>query len=54
MTALDGAERRLVTDALVCACDVYTWKLLRRDMGRTRPQTQKTMLCMVRSILEHT
>jgi AcrR family transcriptional regulator len=53
MTGLDGAERRLVTDALVCACDVYTWKLLRRDMGRTRPQTQATMLRMVASILEH-
>lgn len=54
MTGLDGAERRLVTDALVCACDVYSWKLLRRDMGLTRLQTQETVVRMVRSILEHT
>ena len=27
-------DRRLVLDCLVIACDVYTWKLLRRDAGR--------------------
>lgn len=43
--------RRALTDALVCVCDVYTWKLLRRDMGRTRAETENTILKMVRAML---
>jgi AcrR family transcriptional regulator len=31
---LAGETRRRALDALVVACDVYVWKLLRRDMGR--------------------
>ena len=38
-------------DALVCACDVYTWKLLRRDMGRSRAAAEATMTLMIRSLL---
>lgn len=38
-------------DALVCVCDVYTWKLLRRDMGRTRAAAEATMAMMIRSLL---
>lgn len=41
---------RLV-DALVCACDVYIWKLLRRDMGRSRARAEATMCRMVRALL---
>lgn len=44
-------ERRSLTDALVCVCDVYTWKLLRRDMGRTRAEAEQTMLGMVKALL---
>lgn len=50
LNGVDSDERRLVIDALVCACDIYTWKLLRRDIGRTRPQAEVIMLRMVRSI----
>ncbi|MQA87088.1 MAG: TetR/AcrR family transcriptional regulator [Streptosporangiales bacterium] len=47
------AERRArLLDALVCACDVYTWKLLRRDMGRPRAQAEATMSLMIKSLLE--
>jgi hypothetical protein len=42
--------RRSLTDALVCACDVYTWKLLRRDLGRSRAEIEKAMLLMAKSI----
>jgi AcrR family transcriptional regulator len=47
------AERRaMLTDALVCACDVYTWKLLRRDMGRPRAEAEATVALMIESLLE--
>lgn len=44
-------RRERVVDALVCACDVYTWKLLRRDMGRSRPEAEATMALMINSLL---
>lgn len=44
-------RRERVVDALVCACDVYTWKLLRRDMGRPRPEAEATMALMINSLL---
>lgn len=44
-------RRRSLVDELVCACDVYTWNLLRRDMGRSRPEAEATILAMVKAIL---
>jgi AcrR family transcriptional regulator len=47
-----GAMRhRSLIDELVCVCDVYIWKLLRRDLGRSRPATEKTILSMVNAIV---
>ena len=45
----DGA---LLLDALVIACDVYTWKLLRRDAGRSRLDAEACVRFMVSRILE--
>jgi len=45
------ARRRSLVDALVCACDVYTWKLLRRDMRRSRPDVEATMRTIVQALL---
>ena len=45
------ARRRTLVDALVCACDVYTWKLLRRDMHRSRPEVEATMRAIVEALL---
>lgn len=45
------ARRRSVVDALVCSCDVYTWKLLRRDMGRSRPDVEATMWAMAEALV---
>ena len=42
----------LLLDALVIACDVYTWKLLRRDMGRSRPDAEVCVRFIVSRILE--
>jgi AcrR family transcriptional regulator len=48
----DPAERRRTLAALHAATDVYTWKLLRRDLGHGRRATQRIMTDMVRAILD--
>lgn len=45
-----GRERRLAQ--LVAVCDVYTWKLLRRDAGLSRRQTELAMVELLTPILE--
>jgi hypothetical protein len=45
-------DRRLVLDCLVIACDVYTWKLLRRDAARSRKEAEARVRLMVDRILE--
>ncbi|NKZ03593.1 TetR/AcrR family transcriptional regulator [Actinomadura latina] len=52
LAAVPEERRAMVVDALVCACDVYTWKLLRRDMGRARAEAEATMTLMIESLLE--
>ena len=47
---VDPKRRRGLVDALICACDVYTWKLLRRDIGRSPSETEATVLGMVNAI----
>lgn len=47
-----AADRRRLVDALVCVCDVYTWTLLRRGMGRSRPEAEATMGHLIRSVLK--
>ena len=39
-------------DALVAATDIYVWKLLRMDLGRSRNAVQKVITKMVKRILE--
>ena len=51
MAKLDAKDRRLFIDQLVCACDVYAWKLLRRDMGRSRPESENTIYATVKAIV---
>ncbi len=43
-------ERRLAQ--LVAVCDVYTWKLLRRDAGLSRRQTELAMGELLNPLLE--
>ncbi len=47
-----SAQRRRTVDALVCCLDVYVWKLLRRDLGRSRRDAEQTVRQLVRGILE--
>ena len=43
----DAKARRRVVNVLHAATDVYTWKLLRRDLGVTRAETERTMVRLV-------
>ena len=52
LEALAPADRRRAVDALVVALDVYTWKLLRRDLGRSRRDTETTIATLVNAVLE--
>ncbi|MEU5990538.1 TetR/AcrR family transcriptional regulator [Spirillospora sp. NPDC047418] len=52
LTGVPEERRARVVDALVCACDVYTWKLLRRDMARPRDEAEATMTMMIEALLE--
>jgi AcrR family transcriptional regulator len=45
-------DRKLMLDCLVVACDVYTWKLLRRDAGRSRKEAHACVRRLVDAILE--
>lgn len=45
-------DKRLVLDCLVVACDVYTWKVLRRDAGRSRKEAEACVRHLVNGILE--
>jgi AcrR family transcriptional regulator len=36
----NGEERRRLLAELIAVCDVYFWKLLRRDLGLSREQTE--------------
>jgi AcrR family transcriptional regulator len=46
-----GGGRHVDVDLLVVATDVYTWKLLRRDRGLDRHQTERLMLRLVEAVL---
>jgi len=51
LETLDAAARRRALDALVVATDVYTWKLLRRDMGHSVGATAATLVRLVHATL---
>jgi AcrR family transcriptional regulator len=45
------SERERLTDLLVVATDVYTWKLLRRDRGLSRASAQARIRDLVTAVL---
>ncbi|MGL5816603.1 MAG: TetR/AcrR family transcriptional regulator [Phycicoccus sp.] len=47
----DPAARRRSVNALHAATDVYTWKLLRRDLRLSRAETTRTMTALVTGVL---
>ena len=52
ISVFDPKARRRRIDQLVCACDVYMWKLLRRDIGRSREEAESTIFTTVNAILK--
>lgn len=49
---LQRREAQRALDALVIVTDVYTWKLLRREMGRSVGETRAAILDLVQAILD--
>jgi AcrR family transcriptional regulator len=47
-----GVERRRRLAQLVAICDVYSWKLLRRDAGLSRRQTELALVELLEPLLE--
>jgi AcrR family transcriptional regulator len=47
-----AADPAALEDLLVVATDVYTWKLLRLDAGRSRARTEERMHTMIRRLAE--
>ena len=50
LTGLPGAARRRRVAALVALTDVYTWKLLRRDLGLSRRETERTLVDLINNL----
>ena len=50
LNALDDPERGSVISALVAATDVYTWKVLRRDLELARREAEATLTRMVAAV----
>jgi len=49
LARLDNDTRLRAIDALVITTDVYTWKLLRRDMGRNVSAVKSTIKHLIRA-----
>jgi hypothetical protein len=51
---LDGLrrpDRELRLAQLLAICDVYTWKLLRRDQGLSRARTERALAGMINGLV---
>lgn len=50
LAGLEGVERSRRMAQLVAVCDVYTWKLLRRDAGLSRRQTELALIELLKPL----
>jgi AcrR family transcriptional regulator len=51
LASLETSARERTLDALVIITDVYTWKLLRRDMGRSTRETAAAMKNLIQATI---
>ncbi|HEY2282550.1 MAG TPA: TetR/AcrR family transcriptional regulator [Solirubrobacteraceae bacterium] len=51
LAALDPRTRERRQAQLVAVCDVYVWKILRRDIGLKRPQVEEAVVEMIERLL---
>lgn len=52
LVGLSGPDRRRRLAQLISVCDVYTWKLLRRQAGLSRRQTELALVELLNRLLE--
>lgn len=52
LSNLAGVTRDRRLAQLVAICDIYTWKLLRRDAGLSRHETELALLELIEPLLE--
>lgn len=52
LAALSGADRRRRRGQLIATCDVYVWKVLRRDLGLSRRDVERALGGMVDGVLQ--
>lgn len=52
LKGMKPARRELVIDSLVTALDIYVWKVLRIDRGRSPPEVARVMRQFVQGILD--
>ena len=52
LSPLDGVARDRRLGQLVAVCDVQTWRLLRRDAGLSRRQTELALVELLRPLVE--
>jgi AcrR family transcriptional regulator len=52
LAPLDGEDRERRLAQLVAVCDVYTWRLIRRDAGLTRQQTETALRELLAPLVE--
>jgi hypothetical protein len=50
LAATVGTRRRRLRAQLIAVCDVYTWKLLRRDSGLSRSETETAIVGIVAAL----
>ena len=54
LRGLEPPVRQRALDALVIVTDVYTWKLLRRDLGRSVREASATLKNLIQAIIAQT
>jgi AcrR family transcriptional regulator len=54
LAGLRGAQRERRLAQLVAVCDVYTWKVLRRDRGLSRRQTERALVELLEPLTKET
>ncbi len=53
LPAVDGETYPVRLDAFVAATDLYLWKLIRRDLGRTADQTRRVISTLLHALADH-
>lgn len=50
LASLPGPQRKIRLAQFVAICDVYTWKILRRDSGLSSKSTERAIVDMLKNL----